>query len=318
MRRRKSETEAPFAQLSRAYFESAALAAVSLGARRILDRLIVEHLTHYGKANGRLIVPYGRLAVHAGVDKSDVSSALAELVDVGLIGIQHGQWSTSTKRFPNRYRLTFFAAEGAAPTHEWKRFEPSEGAGYEAREAALKRAREIARAARRRGFRGEAEAKAASGVVEANLTRIGRTPRKPGNAMTRAALAEHAGTAQTEPSKNNFRRASRTPTAGCESHPRNTPRRSASRTPNSRGASRTLDSISREEGGGAGGLAARGCAAGGGAGTAREQALAPREATDGASKPALAQAAEIEVGTAQQERLPCPVEPGPREGETLH
>jgi hypothetical protein len=106
MKRRKSETEIPFVQLSRAFFESVALAAVSLAARRILNRLIAEHLTHYGKANGRLAASYERFAAHAGVDKSDVSSALAELVDVGLIFIQHGLWSTSTKRFPNRYRLT--------------------------------------------------------------------------------------------------------------------------------------------------------------------------------------------------------------------
>jgi DNA-binding IclR family transcriptional regulator len=108
---------------------SRSLWPLSVSLRRILDRLIAQHLTHYMKANGQLMVSYEELAAHAGADKSDVSSALAELVDVGLTDIKHGQWSTSTKRLPNRYRLTFFPVDEAAPTHEWKRFEPSEGAG---------------------------------------------------------------------------------------------------------------------------------------------------------------------------------------------
>ena len=266
MRRRKSETESPFVQLPRSLLESAALAALSLASRRILDRLTAEHLTHFGKANGQLMVSYVQLAAHSGVDKSDVSSALAELVDLGFVVIEHGQWSSSTKRFPNRYRLTFLPAEGAAPTHEWKRFEPSEGTGFAAWVAALKRAREIARAARRRGFRSEAEAKSVSTAVEAKLARIGRKAGKPGNEMTRAALVEHTARAELAPGKRKFRGASRAPMPEGEPHPRNAPDRGAKRTPDSKGASSALDSISGVEGGDAGSAVAL-CA--GGAGSAR-------------------------------------------------
>jgi hypothetical protein len=61
--------------------------------------------------------------------------------------------------------------------------------------------------------------------VEAKLNRIGRTARKPGNGMTRAALAEHAATTKPGREKNNLRGASRAPTPGCESHFENAPRR---------------------------------------------------------------------------------------------
>ena len=56
-------------------------------------------------------------------------------------------------------------------------------------------------------------------------SQAGRTARKPGNGMTRAALAEHAATTKPGREKNNLRGASRAPTPGCESHFENAPRR---------------------------------------------------------------------------------------------
>jgi hypothetical protein len=84
-------------------------------------------------------------------------------------------------------------------------------------------------------------------AVEANLTRIGRTVRKPGNDMTRAALAEHSASLRESGG------ATRTVKRRYESYRRSGPHSGTSHTVESGGTSRAVDSISGVEGGGAGG-----------------------------------------------------------------
>jgi hypothetical protein len=164
-------------------------------------RLIAEHLKHGGAENGRLRVSYKQFAVWTGVKESEIAGALAELVDLGFVEILHG-WrpAGAAKWRPNAYRLTFLPDhEDAAPTNEWKRWEPSKGVDAKAWREALARAKAAARAARvrhrsrgRGSFRSEKEAAAAAAPAEALLKRLGKERvGRPGNKQTRAALNEH-------------------------------------------------------------------------------------------------------------------------------
>jgi len=200
---RRYEAPTPYFQFPLELIGSVAMAALSLGARRVLDRLIIEHLGNAGRHNGKLAVSYSQLETHARVHRKEVAAALAELVDVGLIVIVHGRRPKgSAKTRPNFYRLTFLPDhEGIWPSEEWRRFEPSEGAGPEAWRAALTRAKDIAHAARKRRlrtgrpFRTEQEADAATKPAEILLKRVGKDKRigHPGNKQTRAALNEVNG-----------------------------------------------------------------------------------------------------------------------------
>jgi len=202
-RRYEYEAPAPYFQFPLELIGSVALAALSLGARRVLDRLIIEHLGNAGKHNGKLAVSYVQLAAHAGVQKKEIAAALAELVDLGLIVIAHGRRPKGVaKTRPNFYRLTFLPDhEGVWPSEEWRRFEPSEGAGPIAWRAALVRAKDIAHAARKRRvggkrpFRSDEEADEAIKPAQIMLKRLGKDKRigHPGNKQTRAALNEVNG-----------------------------------------------------------------------------------------------------------------------------
>jgi hypothetical protein len=189
----------PPAQLPLSLLGGVVLNALTITARRVLDRLIAEHLTHRGKENGRLSVSYLQLAKWTRANDGNIAPALAELVDLGLLVIDHGERVAGSRKVePNAYRLTFFPDhEGAAPTDEWRRWEPSKGAPPAARDAAASRAREAIKAARNRyatgvgSFRTVEEADAATEASRVGLERLGKgKPGGPGNKQTRAAINE--------------------------------------------------------------------------------------------------------------------------------
>jgi hypothetical protein len=192
------ETPRPYVQLSLELLGSVSMAALSLAASRVLFRLITEHLTNAGKENGKLAVSYRQLATYAGVHEKQIASALAELVDLGLVVVVQGRRPKgATKTPPNFYRLTFLPDhEGGWPSDEWRRFESSDPKAWA---VALARAKDIARAARKRRmggkpFRSEEEADAANAPAKRRLKRIGKERiNGPGNKQTRAALNEANG-----------------------------------------------------------------------------------------------------------------------------
>jgi hypothetical protein len=134
--------------------ESVALAAMSLAARRVLDRLTTEYLRTGAKDNARLRVSYAQLAKAAGVHEMKIMGVLAELVALGFLVIAHGHRPKGAPRIsPNFYRLTFLPDwMGNPSSDEWRRFEPPADTNEQAWEAALKRAKRIAREARKNGF----------------------------------------------------------------------------------------------------------------------------------------------------------------------
>jgi hypothetical protein len=199
-RHSRHELERPFVALPLSLVGGVAFNALGLTARRALDRLIAEHLLHAGEENGRLKVSYRQLATWTGANEGNISPALAEIVDLGLLVIcKDERVAGSVKQPANLYRLTFLPDhEGAAPTDEWRRWEPSDRTDDEAWRAAPLRARLAAQKARQRrvlgkpAFRTAAESETAVASAEEVLKRTGRDKKigRPGNKQTRAALCE--------------------------------------------------------------------------------------------------------------------------------
>jgi hypothetical protein len=138
-RRKNNSIVGQFVAHSREMRESPAWAAVPDNARRVLDRLELEHMRHGGAENGSLPCTYSDFVAH-GVRRASVSLALRQCEALGFLEITHrGGRSISEYRDPSRYRLTYLNGRGqsAIKTDEWKRIETDEDA-----KAALKRAAE--------------------------------------------------------------------------------------------------------------------------------------------------------------------------------
>jgi hypothetical protein len=101
---------------------SPAFCALSLSARRILDRLEIELADHGGADNGRLPVTYDDF-VKYGVHRHSIRPAINELVSLGFVEItRKGRAGNAEFREPNLFRLTYRPADGVRGdgTHEWK------------------------------------------------------------------------------------------------------------------------------------------------------------------------------------------------------
>lgn len=108
--------------------ESEAWRSLSFAARKVLDRLEIEHAHHGGKENGRLPCTYQDLA-RFGVRRSSVSGALRQLVATGFIEVTHqGRGGNADYRDPSRYRLTFLHTKAGSrvidPTDDWRKWSP--------------------------------------------------------------------------------------------------------------------------------------------------------------------------------------------------
>jgi hypothetical protein len=140
--KRKNKIDGQFVAITRAILECPARRALSLAARRALERIEIEHLVHGGKDNGKLPVTYRDFEKWL-VRPDTIASAIRELVALGFVEVtRHGYGGAAEKRAPNLYRLTYTAAWDAvkvAPTgtHEYLRI------------ATLAEAEAIAKAARK-------------------------------------------------------------------------------------------------------------------------------------------------------------------------
>ena len=110
--------------------ESAAYCALSLSARRILDRIEIEFCHHGGTDNGRLPVTYQDFANY-GVHRQAIYPAIRELVALGFVEItEQGVAGTAEFRRPNKFRLTYRYTDSARGdgTHEWMKVKTEEEA----------------------------------------------------------------------------------------------------------------------------------------------------------------------------------------------
>jgi hypothetical protein len=135
-RSKKGAAIGPFVMHTREMFMSAAWCVLSLSARRLLDRIEIEMMSHGGPcSNGRLLVTYGNF-IKYGIRRNSIASALREVVALGFLEItEQGRGGNAAYRKANRFRLTChnFKADPDGgvvyeATNEWRRFKTIEEA----------------------------------------------------------------------------------------------------------------------------------------------------------------------------------------------
>ncbi|MCA6298345.1 MAG: hypothetical protein IM624_04000 [Phenylobacterium sp.] len=96
--------------------------ALGISARRILDFALYEHMSHGGKENGNLALPYEALG-RWGVTGADTRKGFAEVFATGFLVRTREGFFTLGGRTPARYRLTWLPTGvwpgGGPATHEW-------------------------------------------------------------------------------------------------------------------------------------------------------------------------------------------------------
>lgn len=103
--------------------ESPAWAAMTLNARRILDRLCIENRAHAGTANGSLCVTYDEFMTFGIPSRNAVAAALRVAVALGFVDVTfRGRRSYGGSRLASCYALTWLDQAGAGQrTNRWKR-----------------------------------------------------------------------------------------------------------------------------------------------------------------------------------------------------
>jgi hypothetical protein len=120
--------------------ESPAWRALSLSARRVIDRIEIEHGHHGGNDNGKLPVTFDDFE-DFGISHKSVAPAIREAVALGFAEItQRGRPSESDfGRHPNYFRLTYLSMRRGTRWHdatdEWKQVKTPEEADRIAQEA---------------------------------------------------------------------------------------------------------------------------------------------------------------------------------------
>jgi hypothetical protein len=76
----------PYVPHTRELIESLAWRALSLSARRLLDRIELEHLRHSGKDNGRLPITFDQF-VDYGIHRHAIAPAMRECEALGLLQV---------------------------------------------------------------------------------------------------------------------------------------------------------------------------------------------------------------------------------------
>jgi hypothetical protein len=111
----------PWIWLTRELLESAAWSTAPINTRRVIERLMLEHMAHAGTENGRLIVTYSDFQKY-GINSRDVAAAIADAAARGLIIVtQRGRASAGINRKPNRYALGWLPMwDGASAPNRWK------------------------------------------------------------------------------------------------------------------------------------------------------------------------------------------------------
>jgi hypothetical protein len=120
-RRKRNQIDGQFSARLIEMLESPAYRALSLSARRVLDRICIELAHHGGNDNGKLPVTYEQFMEY-GVHRHAVAPAIRELEALGFIEVtQRGRPSAGEFRLPNLFRLTCVNCKSTPnPTHEWR------------------------------------------------------------------------------------------------------------------------------------------------------------------------------------------------------
>lgn len=110
-------------------------------ARRLLDRLELEHMRHGGAENGNLPCTYTDFE-QARIRRASIALAIRQAVALGFLEVvKQGYLSASGFRSPSLYRLTYVHGCGQSPppTDEWRQIKTAEEAAAALTEAASKK-----------------------------------------------------------------------------------------------------------------------------------------------------------------------------------
>lgn len=105
---------------------SPAWRALSLSARRVLDRIESEYLRHGGRDNGSLAVTFDDF-VKYGINRHAIAPAMRECVALGLLVVtQHGRAGNAEFRAPNLFLLPYLETDTSA--QKWREITTTEKA----------------------------------------------------------------------------------------------------------------------------------------------------------------------------------------------
>jgi hypothetical protein len=115
-----------FIWLTRGLLASEAWRGQSRNCLRFISTLMLDHVEHAGRENGRLQATFAEL-VAGGLSRRKISAAIAEAVERGLVTIERrgGLYGVGVHRTPSLFRLTWIGCiKPARPaTNEWRYFE---------------------------------------------------------------------------------------------------------------------------------------------------------------------------------------------------
>lgn len=109
--------------MTREMHESPAWLAMPLAARKIIDRLIVEHLAHAGTENGNLISTYSDFEKFE-IRRMSIRPAIIAAEVLGFIDVvKRGGSAYAEMRNPSIYSLAWlYRKDGTPPADRWKTF----------------------------------------------------------------------------------------------------------------------------------------------------------------------------------------------------
>ena len=110
----------PWVWLTRELLTSDAWCSLRINSRRLIEFLLIEHMSHAGRCNSDLKVTYDQLQAF-GLSRSEISAAIEEAEFLGLIRVNHGgRWQMTNQ--PSTFCLTFYSDKDGNPaTNDWKR-----------------------------------------------------------------------------------------------------------------------------------------------------------------------------------------------------
>ena len=119
----------PWVWLTCEMLESPAWVALTSPARRVVDRIVIEHMHHAGSMNGELIVTYDDFE-NFGISRKAIKPAISIAEALGFIEVTFpGIRCQGAARRPSQYALTWLPQiDGRDPTNRWKAIKSKEQA----------------------------------------------------------------------------------------------------------------------------------------------------------------------------------------------
>lgn len=107
----------PWVWLTKELIKSDAWRSLGINERRVIDFLMLEHMAHAGKQNGRLKAPHQHLETF-GIGAKYIASAIAEVERLGLIECRRGGMRVATT-----FALAWLPLhDGAVLSERWREF----------------------------------------------------------------------------------------------------------------------------------------------------------------------------------------------------